>query len=325
MDTLPLHIQTLYAELISQCLAGSGPTGSLYEQVIKGDRYTYLKSQIGVVRKDSYIGRSQTADTLAARERIERANASLQNRKQLVQTLKRHLPSPHATAARVVDVLKWGGLMGDAVLVGTNAYTCYPALVGSRLQGEVMATDDTDIATMNLALKGSKADVSFLQLLQLADPTFRPVPSFAKAGLPSQFKADNGYRVDLLTQMRSSRSESAVPLANIQAGAMPLQHMKWLMDDPALAVVLFGPGLLVQVPQPARYAVHKLIVAQKRNPAERLKRRKDLTQARSLVEVLSKSDPGALLDAYESACAQGKVGWKKPVDMSLRALGLSIG
>lgn len=325
MDALPLHIQTIYAELISRCRADGGIGGSLYEQVIKGERYTYLKSQVGIVRKDSYIGRSQAEDTLVACERIQRANASLRNRKQLVQTLKRHLPSPHATAARVVDVLKWGGLMDDAVLVGTNAYTCYPALVGSRLQGEVMATDDTDIATMNLAMKGSNAEVSFLQLLLLADPTFRPVPSLAKAGMPSQFKADNGYRVDLLTQMRSSRSKVAVPLRHIQAGAMPLQHMKWLTEEPALAVVLFGPGLLVQVPQPARYAVHKLIVAQKRNPSERLKRGKDLLQARSLVEVLLKSDPGALRDAYESACAQGRAGWKKPADMSLREIGLSIG
>ena len=325
MDALPLHIQTVYAELISQCRADGGPAGSLYEQSIKGERYTYLKSQVGVVRKDTYIGKSQAEGTLVACERIQRTNASLRNRKQLVQTLKRHLPFPHATAARVVDVLKWGGLMDDAVLVGTNAYTCYPALVGSRLQGEVMATDDTDIATMNLAIRSGNAEVSFLQLLHLADPTFRPVPSIAKAGLPSQFKADNGYRVDLLTQMRSSRSEAAVPLTHIQAAAMPLQHMKWLTEEPALAVVLFGPGLLVQVPQPARYAVHKLIVAQKRNPSERLKRGKDLVQAKSLVEILSMSDPAMLVDAYGSACAQGKSGWKKPIDMSLRELGLSIG
>ena len=121
MDALPLHIQTIYAELISQCRADGGLAGSLYEQVIKGERYTYLTSQVGVVRKDSSIGRSQAEDTLVACERIQRANAALRNRKQLVQTLKRHLPSPHATAARVVDVLKWGGLIDDVVLVGTNA------------------------------------------------------------------------------------------------------------------------------------------------------------------------------------------------------------
>jgi hypothetical protein len=325
MEKISLAVQTLYAELLEQCRSVSGPSGSLYERSIKGVAYAYLKTQVGEKRLDTYLGKLTEESTIAAMRGIEDANQSLRGRRQLVQMLKQNLPSPKAALASVIDVLNWGGVMADAIVVGTNAYGCYPALVGYRLNAASLGTEDVDIATLNLAVRPLREGQNFEQLLQLADATFRAVPALSKTPFPSSFRAANGFRVDLLTQQRSSRSEMSVPLPNLQAGATPLQHLAWLIDEPANAVLLSGAGLPVKVPQPARYAVHKLIVAQKRNPAERLKRRKDLVQARSLVEVLSKSDPGALLDAYESACAQGKVGWKKPVDMSLRELGLSIG
>jgi hypothetical protein len=40
--------------------------------------------------------------------------------------------------------------------------------------------------------------------------------------------------------------------------------MEYLIENPLPAVILHGSGVLARVPQPARYAVHKLIVAQKR-------------------------------------------------------------
>jgi hypothetical protein len=325
MEQIPLPVQTLYAELLEQCRSVFGPTGSLYERSIKGVTYAYLKTQVGQKRIDTYLGKLTEDATLVEMRAVETANQFLRGRRQLVQMLKHNLPSPHAALADVLDVLNWGGLMTDAIVVGTNAYACYPPLVGFRLDAASMGTEDVDIATLNLAVRPTRDGHNFEQLLQLADATFKALPSLSKKALPSSFRAANGFRVDLLTQQHNSRAESSVPLPHLQAAATPLQHLAWLIEVPAKAVLLSGAGVPVQVPQPARYAVHKLIVAQKRNPSERLKRRKDLMQAQSLVEVLWKSDPSVLVDAYESACAQGKTGWKKPIDMSLTELGLSIG
>jgi hypothetical protein len=61
---------------------------------------------------------------------------------------------------------------------------------------------------------------------------------------------------------RGRDETNPVPLKGLEAGAAPLQHLAWLIEAPLLAAALWGPGVLVRIPQPARYAVHKLILAQ---------------------------------------------------------------
>jgi hypothetical protein len=103
---------------------------------------------------------------------------------------------------------------------------------------------------------------------------------------------------------------------------MGLQHLAWLIQDAVPTVALWGAGIAVTVPQPARYAVHKLIIAQKRDPASRLKRAKDLMQAKALVDALRDSDRFALEDAMGEAREQGERGWAMPIRRSLQELGL---
>lgn len=104
---------------------------------------------------------------------------------------------------------------------------------------------------------------------------------------------------------------------------MPLQHIAWLIADPVPTVALWGAGVPVAIPQPARYAVQKLILAQKRDPGSRLKRSKDLAQAKALIEALLRHDPFALEDTIATARAQGEKGWAVPLARSLDELGLT--
>nr|WP_257819126.1 nucleotidyltransferase domain-containing protein [Phenylobacterium sp. J367] len=101
----------------------------------------------------------------------------------------------------------------------------------------------------------------------------------------------------------------------------PLQHLAWLIDAPVRTVALSGAGVLVNIPQPARFAVHKLILAQRRDDASRLKRAKDLAQAKALIEVLRDLDPFALDDALADARAKGEKGWRSPIARSLKEIG----
>jgi len=84
-------------------------------------------------------------------------------------------------------------------------------------------------------------------------------------------------------------------------------------------LALYGPGVQVSVPQPARYAVHKLIVAQVRS-ASSGKRGKDLAQATELFEALEINDPGAIEDALADAQGRGAT-WKKHIQASLAEIG----
>lgn len=61
------------------------------------------------------------------------------------------------------------------------------------------------------------------------------------------------------------------------------------------AAVLYRAGIAVRVPQPARLAVHKLILAQKRG-GDTSKRAKDLKQADAVISALRASDLFAFRD-----------------------------
>ena len=76
---------------------------------------------------------------------------------------------------------------------------------------------------------------------------------------------------------------------------------------------------MVRVPQPARYAVHKLIVAKERSKTFALKAHKDLEQSFHLQKVFEKLDPESLSEAFKEARERGP-GWRKRVDAGLEAM-----
>jgi hypothetical protein len=180
-----------------------------------------------------------------------------------------------------------------------------------------------DVAAASLTLEATEGE-SFQDILRLADPTFEPRLQL-NARLPSRrFHSSGGHLVELLTSVRTREDTNPMPLRRLGAGAMPLQYMKWLTAEPVRAAALWSSGVLVTIPRPARYAVHKLIVAQRRDPSNLLKRSKDLAQASVIIEALSTADPFSVEDALEDARAQGKDGWARYLDRSLRELGLDL-
>lgn len=86
-----------------------------------------------------------------------------------------------------------------------------------------------------------------------------------------------------------------MPLPALAAGATPLQHLASLIEAPMDAAMLYRAGIAVRVPQPARFAVHKLIVAQKRG-GDTSKRAGDPRLADAVIAALRASDPFAFRD-----------------------------
>ena len=65
-------------------------------------------------------------------------------------------------------------------------------------------------------------------------------------------------------------------------------------------------GVLVNLPNPARFAFHKLIISRERAAALQVKAAKDLSQASALFSVLAEDRPGDILLAYEAIAARGQ-------------------
>ncbi|MBO9422695.1 hypothetical protein J7481_24530 [Labrenzia sp. R4_2] len=78
--------------------------------------------------------------------------------------------------------------------------------------------------------------------------------------------------------------------------------------------------MLVQIPRPAHFAVHKLIVADGRQGGpDPLKAHKDRAQAAFLIEALSETRPEDLIEAYKTALDSGPA-WRKRILASLQRM-----
>lgn len=99
--------------------------------------------------------------------------------------------------------------------------------------------------------------------------------------------------------------------------AQALSFLNYLIADPIPAVAIYRSGVLVQIPRPERYAVHKLIVAQRREGSAKAKAKKDLDQAEALIQVLSEDRPAELEDAFDAAMAKGQK-WQRAIKRSMR-------
>ena len=117
--------------------------------------------------------------------------------------------------------------------------------------------------------------------------------------------------MDLLTPARRGAA-APVFIRRLNASAAPVKYLDYIIEEPIHAVMLAGSPCLVKVPQPARYALHKLIVSQERDPTVAAKKKKDILQAKSLLALLREDRPGDIRLAWEALAKRGSI-WVKRV------------
>jgi hypothetical protein len=319
---LPHTVLTLFADLLQQ-VETAPVAGSVYRRTLNGEDYIYAKVPIGSGRVDQFIGKSGDREAEERAKSLQVGMELARQRRRFVAILRgQGLAEPPRAMGAILDSVAHAGLFrSGAVLVGTGAYLASEPLVGSLLPSSTLMTSDVDLAASRLTVTaddGEKMEI----ILRRADPTFEGIPELDTRAPPSRFRSASGFLVDLVTPTRTRDDTNPLPLANLGAGAAPLQHLAWLIDGAVRSVALWGAGVLVNVPQPARFAVHKLILAQRRDASRQAKRQKDLAQARAFIEVLRQQDPFALEDAFADARAQGEQGWSERIDRSLAEIGL---
>ena len=117
----------------------------------------------------------------------------------------------------------------------------------------------------------------------------QPSTSFAEPG-------GSRLRVDLLVPSRGE-DYPTIAVPELKAHAKGLPYLGYLLGASQELPILSPHGaVLVRVPVPERYAVHKLIVSQLRAKTSS-KPEKDLRQAAILIEALVERFPGAVEDA----------------------------
>lgn len=97
------------------------------------------------------------------------------------------------------------------------------------------------------------------------------------------------FRIEFLTPERGRGSEKAIPVKKLGLAAIPLRYLDLLFQSP---VVVPDEGLKILLPHPARFCLHKLIVASRRKRQD--KSAKDLLQAVAVGEIVRVKELEAL-------------------------------
>jgi len=335
VERIPLETQTLYAELIDQLttLEAQRSIGALRggftSKKIKGDTYYYFQySEPGGERKQVYVGKaSAELDRLVDKCKEERADfrADVKGIQRLCAQLRvgGANVSPHAPARVLRSLADAGVFRMGAVLVGTHAFAAMGNLLGWRWEKRGLETQDVDIAwerDLDLAIPDlPEADVpDTLERLQMG---FFPVPSLDPRSPSTSFKVRrSALRVDVLTPARTTKEQyKAVSVPRFKTAAQALKYLDYLIASPGQAAIIDAGGTLVQIPDPARFAFHKMIVAQERPVIEHGKRTKDLRQASLLCAILAEERLGDLQIAWDDLVSRGKQ-WEKQARRGMEAM-----
>lgn len=313
MYEIPLSLQTVYADLLDRvfndAFADDFPeNGTFVSKTRNGRRYWYFQANDVEGRPQKYVG-PETPELLEKIENHKRSHSDVKQRRSIVASLHNSvsLPRPGDQVGAVLEALAKAGVFRlRAVLVGTVAYQTYAAMLGVRLPARTVMSLDIDIAQFwDISIAVEDAVPPMIDVLHEADKTFRAIPHSHDARITTRYEARGGLRVDFLSPNPGPDTDQPQHLAALNTDAEQLRFLDFLIYEPVRAVVLHGNGIGVLVPAPERFAVHKLIVARRRQGGNIAKIDKDLWQAGALIEVLASRRAYDLKAAWFEAWERG--------------------
>lgn len=328
---LPLGAQTAYAELRDQLdVAGIADLrrlpGAFHRQVKRGKTYVYYGFRdIDGTGRMAYVGPedARVAELVARRraghddvtgERL-RAQARAAEALGCAATLTKHF--------RVINRLgQYGFYRAGGLLVGTHAFLAMGNMLGVRwTSGD--RTQDVDFAhagrNISVAL-GADMKLSVHDALTSLEMGLLPITEFSgKTGAQYRNPKDPELRLDFVTSQVRGGGPVVVPELGLALEC--LRFMEFSLEQPVQGLVLSREGACqVNIPAPARYAIHKLVIYGERPVSERVKSIKDLGQAAALIEYFLTTDqPRQIAAAWQDALGRGR-GWERRARQGRRAL-----
>lgn len=298
---LTLLLAELENTVSAQKEAFLGTPGALSERTNENGTRYYVHRYSDALnrRREVYLGKADdpkaSQHIAALRDRIAVANATIAQ----IRLLARE---GFATVDRkayytLASLHNHGLFRAGAQLIGSHAYGALLNAIGVR--AVPYATEDVDIARREaLAISGVPG---FLEMLRETGIEFFEVPALDGSAPSTPFAERGGVslKVDLLVPS-TNEDYPTIPVPELKAHAKGLPYLAYLLSASQEVPILSSHGaVLVRVPVPERYAMHKLIVSQLRHKTSS-KPEKDLRQAATLIEALVERFPGAVEDAIKA-------------------------
>jgi len=302
--------------------------GEPQRKTIGGRAYWYDRFRVGARIVERYIGEDseETAARIAQyREIKDRRDALRRESARLVRLLRGEglLAPDIATGQMLAAMARVGVFRLGGTVVGTQAFRHYEGVLGVAFGADRAAvTDDVDIASferLSISLGATDGvDPALGEVFR--DLGFDPVPSLDRRHVWRWRSSTRAGLVEFLTpSFREDESLRELPALGVSAQS--LHYLNYLIAGPIAVPLLYRSGALIQVPRPERYAIHKLIVADRRRQDGETagKARKDRMQAALLVGILAEESPDLLAEAYEDALGRGP-SWRERIARTLDAL-----
>lgn len=316
-----------YIDLISSLrdAAIATITGTPRLEDRNGRRYWYDVYRIGSGVRKRYLGEDddQTRDRIARHKSLAAHEAqAAQDRQRLIRILRaegfQSLDAP--TGALLSAMARAGTFRLGGTLVGTGAFRHYEGELGIRMrQTDILNTGDIDIAQFERLSLTLGDSVEEPLATAFAELNFEPTPTLDHRAIWRWRQSRSNIQIEFLTP--SFRPEEDIrDLPALGVSAQSLHYLNYLIADPIKAAALYRSGILIQIPRPERFAIHKLIVADRRRGGpDQIKSRKDRAQAAFLIRTLAEDRPDELREAYADARSRGHR-WEARIDASLKRL-----
>jgi hypothetical protein len=320
--------QTAYAELLDLALAAelsrsvASLTGNFAAKSVKGRRYWYYQHRdlAGAVRQ-FYVG----PDDERVRELVQRAHSpaatDLAARVRALIALggERVLPKHFRVIRRLSE---YGFFRAGGVLVGTHAFLSCGNLLGVHWEAG-SRTQDLDFAhagkNISIALP-STIRVDVPRAIDSLELGLLPLATIGGASAVTYLNPEDAeLRLDFLTTLHRG-GDAPIVLPQLNLSLQPLRFMEYVLEDPTQAVVFCEDGaVVVTLPAPERYALHKLLVFGERAAAFRTKANKDILQAAALIGYLATERREELRRAWADLIGRGR-GWVARARRGIAAL-----
>lgn len=337
MIDIDIQTRTLYAELVEmmQIMEASRTIsnlkGSFSIKEIKKEEYVYFQTYAPSGQLEQiYMGkRNDQAEQLMRNHfegKTDVAHMGEKLKRLSIQIMAGVKMTTDKAMIRVIRSLADSGVFRNGgVLVGTHAFQAAGLMLGVNWTAETTRTTDVDLALerrIAVAIPQINSDIpAALDSLHMG---FLPVPRLSHKEPSTHYAIrNNQLRLDVLTP-KTQGSDSPVFIKRFNCAAEPLNYLSYLIESPASSVLLDSSPVLINVPQPARYAMHKLIVSQIRDASNDAKRPKDLYQAHQIFSVLQENRPFDIQPAWDDLVGRGPK-WKKYVEAGLIAMEKRFG
>jgi hypothetical protein len=312
---IPNSLLVQYSELMQNCVqpVSDGSNLSFKSKKINNKRYWYLYISVGRTRREHYLGEG-TPELL---DRIEDEKALWQSntddrelRRRLVNMLiGGGMAAVSRDEGKVLTLLERNGIfLAGAALVGTIAFRAYANMLGVSWSSDI-GTQDVDSAADNrytLALPRPRKGVSLRQLVLDSGLGYIDVPALNRKHPSTSFRIRNrDFRVDVLAPMRGRETSRPVYLEVFDTYATPLRNLDFLLEEVQPAVLLYEHGIMINVPAPGRFAIHKCAMSERCTSADGAKAQKDLMQAQQIFQALLDLRPTDITLAFDAARRYG--------------------